>query len=174
MTSRRITLILLSCMSAVLFLTVVGRSQDNPEALVKRNGWDVVALRRLKLKTQSQVAVDGAAVNVAALLVPQEGILFEDTAYYLNVNGNRTLHASPMNAYGAARYDVNGRVFCYTIFGPGVAITQMSKTEKQVAALGCESHLAFYDQDGDGKFETLVPLADRGPFSPQIPSWVRR
>ena len=79
-----------------------------------------------------------------------------------------------MNAYGADRFDVNGRVFCYTIFGPGAAIEQISKTEKRVAALGCESHFSFDDEDGDGKFETLVPLPDRTPFEPHVPLWAQR
>lgn len=94
--------------------------------------------------------VGAANVNVSILLVADEGILFEDTAYYLDVNGQRALHPSPMNAYYASRLDLNGHVFCYTVRGPGVAIEQISKTEKRIGALGCESFLAFYDNDGDG------------------------
>lgn len=79
-----------------------------------------------------------------------------------------------MNASYASRFDVNGHIFCYTVRGPGVAITQISPTEKRVGALGCESFFAFYDNDGDGKFETLVPLATVGALDLHVPSWALR
>jgi hypothetical protein len=160
----------------MLLLTVPNvhpQSASNDQSFVKPHGWNIAPLEQLKTKSHSQLRVASGNVNVTALLVPEEGILFDDTAYYLNVNGNRTLHPLPMNAYGAARFDVNGRVFCYTIFGSGVAIEQISKSARRVAALGCEFHFAFYDEDGDGKFETLVPLPDRTAFEPHVPLWAR-
>jgi hypothetical protein len=162
--------------SILLLTTAVAASRTavDDQTFVKPGGWNLSSLQHLKTKSQSQERVGGMNVNIAALLVPEEGILFEDTAYYLNVNGNRTLNPGPMNAYYASRFDVNGHVFCYTVRGPGVAIQQISKTEKEVAALGCESFFAFYDEDGDGKFETLVPLPDRGPIDLHVPSWAQR
>ena len=144
----------------------------NDRAFVKPGGWNIDALRPLKTKSQSETRLGSANVSISDLLVPEEGILFEDTAYYLDANGSPTLHASPMNAYSASRFDVNGHVFAYTIRGPGVAIAQISKTEKRVGALGCESFFAFYDTDGDGKFETLVPLETDGPLNLNVPFWV--
>jgi len=160
----------------LLLTTAVAASRTgvDDQTFVKPGGWNLSSLQHLKTKSQSQERVSGMNVNIAALLVPEEGILFEDTAYYLNVNGNRTLNPSPMNAYYASRLDVNGHVFCYTIRGPGVAITQISKTEKRVGALGCESFFAFYDADGDGKFETLVPLDSDEPLNLNVPSWTQR
>ena len=176
MTSKSIHL-LLSGVSAFLLLNAANAYPQNEHddgRFVKPEGWNIASLQRLKTKSQSQLRVASSNVNVKALLVPDDGILFEDTAYCLDIHGSRTLHPSPMNARGAARYDVNGRVFCYTVFGPGVAIAQISKTERRVGALGCESRFAFYDQDGDGKFETLVPLPYETPFEPKVPLWVQR
>jgi hypothetical protein len=53
-------------------------------------------------------------------------------------------------------------------------LVRISKTEKHVAALGCESFFAFYDNDGDGKFETLVPLDNDGSLNLNVPSWTQR
>jgi len=135
----------------VILLVAVGGDLSqtvNDQALVNASGWGIDALLVLKMKSQSEMRFGTAKVCAAALLVPEEGILFEDTAYYLEVNGRRTLHASPMNAYFASRFDVNGHVFAYTVRGPGVAIAQVSKTETRVGALGCESFFAFYDNVG--------------------------
>ncbi len=176
MISKRIAL-LLSCVTAMLLLNAGAvRSQNDryDQAFINPDGWNIGSLQHLKTKAQSQISVGGINVNIAPLLMPEEGILFENTAYYLNANGTRTLHPSPMNAYKASKFDVNGHVFCYTVFGPGVAIAQISQTERRVAALGCESFFAFYDQDGDGKFETLVALDERAPFTPHVPSWARK
>ena len=171
MVTKSFTLILI-----LLLTTAVAASQTgvDDQTVVKPGGWNLSSLRHLKTKSQSHERASGMDVNIAVLLVPEEGILFEDTTYYLNVNGNRTLHPSPMNAHYASKLDVNGHVFCYTVRGPGVAIQQISKTERRVGALGCESFFAFYDEDGDGKFETLVPLPDRGPIDLHVPSWAQR
>jgi hypothetical protein len=166
---RPLTIFVVSIVGVAIALSQTA----NDRAFVKPGGWDIDALRSLKTKSQSETRLATANVNVSNLLVPEEGILFEDTAYYLDANGSRTLHASPMNAYSASRFDVNGNVFAYTIRGPGVAITQISKTEKRVGALGCESFFAFYDANGDGKFETLVPLASDGPLNLNVPSWTQ-
>ncbi len=165
----------LAKLAILLGAVALALPQDaNDGALVKSNGWNTGALRLLKTKSQSEMLVGAANVNVSVLVMPEEGILFEDTAYYLNINGNRTLHPSPMNAYSASKFDVNGNVFAYTVRGPGVAIARISKTQKRVAALACESFFAFYDRDGDGKFETLVHLGDNGPLNLNVPSWARR
>ena len=161
---------------ALLLTTAVASSQTDvdDQTFVKQGGWSLSSLQHLKIESQSREIVSAMDVNIAVLLVPKEGILLEDTAYYLNVNGNRTLHPSPMNARYASKLDVNGHVFCYTVRGPGVSIQQISKTKRLVGALGCESFFAFYDEDGDGKFETLVPLPDRGPIDLHVPSWAQR
>ena len=160
----------------LLLTTTVAESQSgvDDQTFVKPGGWNLRPLQHLKTGSQSRELISGMDVNISVLLVPEEGILFEDTAYYLNINGNRTLHPSPMNARYASELDVNGHIFCYTVRGPGVAIQQISKTKKLVGALGCESFFAFYDEDGDGKFETLVPLPDRGPIDLHVPAWAQR
>ena len=141
--------------------------------LVRNSGWNVRPLRRLKMKSQSLLNLsDGRLkkVNQTVLAVPKEGILIEDTASC--ARDSEVAHSSPMNAYTVVKYDVGGRVFCYTVFGPGVSILKISKTEKRVGALGCLSAFAYYDKDGDGRFETLVALATDAPFSPLVPGWV--
>ena len=81
--------------SILLLSTAVATSQAgvDDQTFVKPGGWNLSSLQHLKTKSQSHERVSGMNVNVVVLLVPEEGILFEDTAYYLNVNGNRTLHA---------------------------------------------------------------------------------
>ena len=174
---NRTSIPLVACFVALVFLPLVrGQQSVAPEdqAAVRNRGWNIQSFRFLKVKTQAPIEGQERAVNCAVLLVPEGGILLEDTAYYVVVDGKRTLHPSPMNAYTVSRFDVDGRVFGYTASVPGVSVERISKTQKSVAALGCESFFAFYDEDGDGRFETMVSIAYGVPFKVHVPTWVLR
>ena len=173
---KRVTLLLLPFAANLAFLSQVAGYQlavPGSRALVRHSGWNVRSLRRLRTKSRSLLNFsDGRLkeVNQTVLAVPKEGILIEDTASY--AGDSEVARSSPMNAYTVVKYDVGGRVFCYTVFGPGVSIVKKSKTEKRVGVLGCLSAFAYYDEDGDGRFEKLVPIDTEARFSPQVPGWV--
>ena len=172
-TMGRIALIL--ALASCLASNVGGQQQNEPqrEDLTKSSGWNVGSLSKLKSKSRSPID-DGITrgISVSILVVPEEGILLEDTAY-LEVEGQkRSVRPSPMNVRTAVKYDVQGRVFGYVVSGPGVSILPISKDEMRVAALGCLSGFAYYDDDGDGRFETLSSVDMMKTFKLHVPSWV--
>src|SRR5436190_9073674 len=148
-TMERIALIL--ALAFCLASNAGAQQQNEPqrEALTKSSGWNVGSLSKLQSKSRS--SIDDAKfrrISVSILVVPEEGILLEDTAY-LEVEGQkRSVRPSPMNVRTAVKYEVQGRVFGYVVTGPGVSILHISKNEMRVGALGCLSEFAYYDEDG--------------------------
>ena len=166
---ERIALIL--ALASCLAPNVGGRQQNGTprEALTKSSGWNVGLLSKLKSKSHSPID-DGTSRGIRAsiLLVPEEGILLEDTAYMEVEGQKRSVRPSPMNVRTAVKYDVQGLVFAYLVSGPGVSILQISNDEMWVGALGCFSQFAYYDEDGDGRFETLYSVVME-PFKLHVP-----
>ncbi|HEV8368374.1 MAG TPA: hypothetical protein VGQ39_10530 [Pyrinomonadaceae bacterium] len=178
MTIERVALVLAlaSCLASN-----VGSYQGNgpqTRALTKRSGWNVRLLSNLKAKSRAPIATDDESLQgiyATILIVPEEGILLEETAYPVEIDSQKQrVHLSPMSAHSAVKYDVDGRIFCYVVSGPGVGISRISKSEKRVGALGCLSAFAYYDEDGDGRFETLLSLDSQASFTLHVPSWVNK
>jgi hypothetical protein len=105
------------------------------------------------------------------------GILLWDAAYYRVENGKRSLHGSPISANPVTRLDVDGRVFAYLAYGMGVAISEFNRrrpAESTFNFLGCFMGYAYYDLDGDGRFELLATSEKLRGANIFIPSWVLR
>ena len=74
------------------------------------------------------------------------------------------------------RYSVGGRPFLYTMYAYPCGSHPATKTG---GCIGSDFSLAYYDQDGDGKFERMefMPVVIGGdpawPWHPQLPIWTR-
>ena len=83
---------------------------------------------------------------------------------------NYPFHA--IRIIGAKRYSVGGRIFCYKF--------QFVPLLKDGQSGGSASYFAYYDEDGDGEFESLVldeiGAAGVSAFAnlPHVPEWVLR
>lgn len=59
-----------------------------------------------------------------------------------------------------ARYDVNQKPFCYVVF-------------VHPQGVGATNGLAYYDEDGDGKFEVIERASVLPSFLPRLPAWAQ-
>ena len=174
--SRKQTLALIALAFIIGCARVPGRQASESKALIKRSGWDVSLLVALKQKRNLRLKSEASpAINITELLVPAEGVLLEDTISRIEGDAQQNgIRNSPMRVDHAVKYEVNGRVFCYFVSGPGVAIARISREETRVGTLGCISAFAFYDEDGDGKFESLLSWNIQVSFEPHIPDWASK
>jgi hypothetical protein len=175
-----VLLMLIACQSS-LALT---QENDTPrlKTIVTPGGYDIPSLNRLVLtsRTLHMRTEDGAEVYRAVLRMKTKGakILFEDTStYHFNaVDGTLNIVPSPIMADELVRYDVGGRPFAYTVLGTGVALGPQMRHGRRVTYLGCIVGFAFFDEDGDGVFETLNlragPLTSNKGF--HVPEWVKK
>jgi hypothetical protein len=146
------------------------------KGIVKSEGWDISRLDEWKADARIpwfNIGEGGThTLYMMAIIPPEKGVLLVDTAYYMtDEQGKRIIHDSPMKARTIRRWDVDGKVFCYTVFGPGVGIQQEPNGDILIATLGCVTGFAYYDEDGDGRFEKMVHAPSES-YSPQIPAWV--
>jgi hypothetical protein len=152
-----------------------------PEGVAKARGWvmpDLYNFRDRERVPVMPVSAEGKRTLYATEIdLPEDGrILLEDAAYYRAENGRRDLIESPIAARSITRLDVDGKVFAYIAYGAGVAITKSRRrpTVSTIITLGCLMGYAYYDLDGDGKFE-LLARSDRLPGAKIfIPAWVLR
>jgi hypothetical protein len=169
--------LLLLALAATFLVPVSAQhiTKSEIKGIIKSEGWNISRLNELKADARIPWLKFGEGnshtLYMTALIPPERGVLLEDTAYYITVERNQIIHDSPMNARTIRRWDVDGKVFCYTVFGPGVGIQEEPNGDKFIATLGCITGFAYYDEDGDGKFEKLAHAPSHS-YSPQIPAWV--
>jgi hypothetical protein len=174
----KVTALLLLVLIVTPLITVSSQQLTKSEikGIVKLEGWDISRLDEWKADARIpwfNVGEGGAhTLYMMAIIPPEKGVLLVDTAYYItDEQGKRIIHDSPMKARTIRRWDVDGKVFCYTAFGPGVSIQQETNGDILIATLGCVTGFAYYDKDGDGRFETMAHAPSES-YNPQIPSWV--
>ena len=68
------------------------------------------------------------------------------------------------------QYDIDGRTFCYVA---EVSPAKVGKDNRIISTVPTTSSLYFYDNDGDGKFETAQWGRSFG-FGLHAPQWVLR
>jgi hypothetical protein len=53
-------------------------------------------------------------------------------------------------------------------------IKQLVQVNKSTSGYGGISSMYFYDDNGDGKFETYLQSGKREDFAPRIPEWIQK
>lgn len=152
-----------------------------PEGVVKLRGWVIPHLRHLRDRERVAVMPVGAegkhTLYATEIGIPEDrAIVLADAAYYRVEDGRRDLIGSPIDARSLTRLDVDGRVFAYIAYGTGVALTASRRRsgESVYIYLGCVMGYAYYDLDGDGKFELLARSERLAGAKVFIPAWVMR
>ena len=153
-----------------------------PDGVLKLRGWVIPNLRNFRDGERVPVMAVGPGgkhtLYATEINLPEGGgILLWDAAYYKVENGRRMLHESPISANPITKLDVDGRVFAYLAYGTGVAITEFNRrrpSESTFIFLSCFMGYAYYDLDGDGKFELLAASERLRGANLFIPSWVLR
>jgi hypothetical protein len=154
------------------------RADAPPLGVVKRRGWAIPNLRNFTdgpRRPLTSIPLEGGHTLYATEVdLRGGGILLRDTAYYRDEGGKRKLIDSPLDATSVFRLDVDGNVFGYIAYGGGAIITKSTPggSAPPFISAGCYMGYAYYDMDGDGRFEILARSNQLGGASIYIPSWV--
>lgn len=189
------SVILRSLLSAVVVTSVLAQQRqwyepDPPEVeittsevagIINPQGWVIPQVKAQPYEGRAPLKRLGGSNSKTIYYLyhaigEDEEVLLDVTEYYAKSIGARKNHRDLMRIHTAEQYDVNGKVFCYSFIGYHVV---MDKTKQGWvrATLGTGLHgIAFYDEDGDGKFEKLAgfnvnPLPSR-KFKIHAPAWV--
>lgn len=164
-----------------LFSAVSAQEDDERRvrAVTRRDGWEVPGPRDSRVRSREQWLGNGDAAGARifrSILRPKGGaILLEERAhYYLREDGTLRIDPVAIRAASIRRYDVEGKPFAYAYFGIGIRVIKDSDRRKSLITLGCSGGAVYYDEDGDGKFETFEALLGTEGFKPRIPEWVRQ
>lgn len=143
-------------------------SSPDEQKVMKEGGWEIPGLAQGKVTQPRTVFrssdVDGVRVYWAWLRPEaQEGEEFIIEDAYFSADERKTLRLIPgeQAVMKIARYDVGERVFCY----------QVTIHPKGIGAMNA---LVYYDEDGDGRFETVERGSVLPSFVPRIPQWTRQ
>ena len=148
------------------------------EALIKPAGWKIPRLRSLVVVSRSpwQEIEDGIEVyrSVLRMRGKNSSILFEDLDFYeFDESGKSlTVRTNSLMVDEIIRYDVAGKAFAYVFSGTCVSLGPRTRRGRSVLYMGCMTRMAFYDEDGDGIFETRNNRLMPGRES--VPAWVKQ
>jgi hypothetical protein len=143
------------------------------EKTVQRNGWDVPDLSNEKTKDQDIVQTDGVAVNRTLYLLEKK-ISYSFDYYYSNQEDKSLkIETYPCDIESIVSYRTNNKTFAYSFNCIPFGITTVKKDGKTYEAkgyIGLMLTFLYFDEDGDGKFETKY-------ITPQmqlhIPEWIK-
>ena|ERR1044072_1534802 len=146
-------------------------SSSNAKKYIKEGGWKVPDLNssRRTLTLSKKVNLNNASVRVLITeFEPTTEILTDEPFKTINLS-IELIHINTIRIYS-----VRGHVFCYRI-----QADEASKDNKQRTVYGgMLFFFSYYDEDGDGKFESLVldEVDSSGNNSfyafPHLPKWL--
>jgi len=164
-----------------MFPFVVCNAQE-PEAakqIIKRGGWDIpgfVVFETMQPENKWTVTLDGRTVEISmwgpelirkqqgpcnsanTALIPRYAVMFQRTLKYDEV---------PAVAYKVFRFSFQKQSFLYDM--------ETNPCAGGIAT-GSLDWILFYDDDGDGCFETLeykpFPLPQVEPWHPRLAKWI--
>ena len=142
--------------------------------VIMERGWDIPGLGQSKMVfSRKPVESYGNPIRLyITAFKPKQRIIISVPLYYslrendaaLVINGERALILS------IAKYEFNNKAFCY-----GVQIQFVSYDEKTgIGGYAAKLLLHYYDEDGDGTFESYDMGSGGSMFPPRIPEWAQR
>jgi hypothetical protein len=148
-------------------------SSDGSKVFVREDGWQIPDLSLGKeskskvvaeTKDGQRIKVDVKDFELSPYVVTDEP--FASVDYKIGKTQLRTVR----------EYAVRNRVFCYMIQVNRITVFENTNTVR--SSSGSLFFYAYYDEDGDGKFESLV-FDEIGRFGlssfvnpPHVPKWV--
>ena len=146
-------------------------SFDKGQTFIKGGGWAIPSLTPSKTTIFTQKVVTKAKKKVTVTVTDyelQNNIVTDEPFASIKKDFGQ-------NQYLTIReYKIKNRIFSYKIQVTPVSI---NKTTGAITSIGGLFYFAFYDEDGDGKFETLAldeTISGISSFinPPHIPQWL--
>jgi hypothetical protein len=143
---------------------------QNVESLVlnevkKKDGWLTPEIRNLpKIKSAEEILIDGLSVKKTRLDIPKDAPGNFDL-YWLD-KGKLFVHSVTASMRSLTSYEHEKKIFAYSAsYVPYIVDDRYGKTYA-----GGMWIFYYYDEDGDGIFETRHPNEPGALF---VPKWVR-
>ncbi len=143
------------------------------EKVVQQNGWSIPDLSKEKTKDQDIVQIDGIAVNRTLYLLETKSSYNFDFYYSNQEDKSIKVETHPCDIESIVSYRTNNKTFAYSFNCIPFGITTVKKDGKTYEAkgyIGLMLTFLYFDEDGDGKFETKY-------ITPQmqlhIPEWIK-
>ncbi|QQS33237.1 MAG: hypothetical protein IPM50_01250 [Acidobacteriota bacterium] len=135
--------------------------QDDP--YIRKDGWKLPDLKSRPIMRKANVDLKDSRGNAVSATVVEYGPndLVTDEPF-------RDIDATfgQIKIQSVSRYSVGERVFAYWCVAHSVGVN--NRRTKSAKSIGISFVFAFFDKDGDGKFETILKSPQTQLF---VPSW---
>lgn len=145
-------------------------SENSPTRVINESGWEIAGLSASRIVAARKPLEElGSGAAHITMLKPRTEVITKIPIFWLTDSG-ATLHTRQQGIAirSIHRYDFDGHVFCYALLGVGSFYDE--KTRR--GGYGGEFILIYYDNDGDGKFESFEIGNSARSFTPTLPAWV--
>jgi hypothetical protein len=142
--------------------------QNRSLKIIKKDGWTIPGLKQSEIKKprHSNDSVSGQKIFFT-VLEPKQDVITEFAPDTLQQKAPLLLNKKWL-VDSITQYDINNRIFCYKVF---LSIVDTNVSGEVNTRYGASTAIVYYDEDGDGKFETL-DLEDN-LARPRIPQWLQ-
>lgn len=142
-------------------------SPPNTERVLRLEGWEIPGLA-VSVEVGKRSLFKTAGTKVPQLywtwLRPKtkldEEFFIDDNYFTGHERGALHLLPGKLAVIKIVRYDIQQKPFCYVVF-------------IHPQGVGATNGLAYYDEDGDGKFEGVERASVLPSFVPQLPTWAQ-
>ena len=138
------------------------------QKFVKRNGWEIIPTSDLKLIHKGSIELNGI-LTIVNSYKPTKSFRLELENYFIDKDYSVTITATKVQVEKIKAYELNGQTFAFVI----TYIPYFISKSKDVPGIfvGAIFTRYFYDEDGDGKFESRYQSIMMPIF---LPEWVTR
>lgn len=160
------------------------QSENSPKGRLKRavkqDGWEIPGLSKSKplgRERDQRYSLskdrDSLEIFITGFQLPKKEIVAQISTFGVSENVEE-VRVSIWNCaiMNIAKYEVGNNAFCYPVRAVGKSCSDEQTLSGKVRHCGSGGMFTFryYDNDGDGKFETFTQ-GDYNP--PNIPAWAR-
>lgn len=154
--------------SAAAIAKVSEAPSDSPQRYLPiaklEEGWQIPALAKFRRSGgESVMSVAGAKVVRKILQASTEPLVIIEQ-FRLSDRDEVLISRTPCYISGVVSYSVSGKVFAYEVSG----VVSIKQPDGRIDRSGGVLHVFFYDEKGDGKFQTREVTTELT----RVPSWV--
>lgn len=151
-----------------------GEPDSAPASLkvVMKNGWDVPGLNAGTAGGPCETANTEGVASRCTVIKPHGKVIAEVSRYVLGKDGILYLFPDKWVVNQIKQYDVAGRKYCYVV---DATLLKADSSGNAMSRYSADSKLFFYDEDGNGSFESFEHGWGRTIKSeiPVPPQWAR-
>jgi hypothetical protein len=171
--------VLLTGIAAKAIYSAYAANQSTTQLKLKRvimeGGWDIPGLEQSKM-VYSRKLVEYYGDKPIRLYVtayePKREVIISVPRYYSLRENDAALVIKTQKAsiIGISKYEFNNKAFCYGVYAQFISYDEKTG----IGGYSAKIVLHYYDEDGDGKFESYDKGTEGSLYPPKIPEWAQR